>query len=239
VKTLAVIPARWGSTRFPGKALAELCGKPVIQHVWEKACEAEGIHEVVVATDDDRIATAVAAFGGRAEMTRSDHRSGSDRVAEVAARSDAEVVINLQGDEPLVRPSDLARLAELMRLEPDVEVASLCHAISAEEASNPHRVKAVRGADGNALYFSRARIPYPRDVEPERYLQHVGVYACRRGALLAFPGLPVSPEERAEALEQLRYLAAGIAIRLIEVEPTGPGIDTPEDLERVEALLSA
>lgn len=238
MKIVAIIPARWGSTRFPGKVLTPIAGRPMITRVWEKAKAATGIDDVIVATDDDRIAEAVQSFGGHVEMTRSDHESGSDRIAEVTARIAADVIINVQGDEPLVRASDLDRLAALMRDNPDVQVASLCHAIFAEEAANPNRVKVVRNAAGDALYFSRAKIPHPRQTGDARYLQHAGIYAYQRSAILAFPMLPVPAEERAEALEQLRYLSAGIAIRLIETEPSGPGVDTPEDVAVVEKLLA-
>ncbi|WP_221892994.1 3-deoxy-manno-octulosonate cytidylyltransferase [Parasphingopyxis marina] len=237
MKIVALIPTRWGSTRFPGKALTPLLNKPMVAHVWEKTIAAKGIDDVIVATDDERIVRAVGEFGGHVEMTRADHDSGSDRIAEVAERIEADAIINVQGDEPLVRSSDLSRLAELMRDDPEVQVASLCHAIPAKEAANPNRVKVVRNALGDALYFSRSLIPHPRDEGHARYWQHAGVYAYRREALLAFPGLPVPSEERAEALEQLRFLAAGISIRLIETEPSGPGVDTPEDVETVEKLL--
>ncbi|WP_299326829.1 3-deoxy-manno-octulosonate cytidylyltransferase [Parasphingopyxis sp.] len=237
MKVVAIIPTRWASSRFPGKALTPIAGTPMIERVWNIVCAAKEIDAVIVATDDDRIASVVQDFGGQVEMTRADHESGSDRIAEVAACIDADVVINVQGDEPLVRPSDLDRLAMLMRSDAAVEVASLCHPLSAEEAENPNRVKVVRDAMGDALYFSRARIPHPRHAEDARYFQHAGIYAYRRDALLGFAKLPVPAEERAEALEQLRYLAAGTKIRLIETEPTGPGVDTPEDVAVVEALL--
>ena len=198
---------------------------------------AKEIDSVIIATDDQRIADAVQAFGGTVEMTRDNHDSGSDRIAEVAERIDADAIINVQGDEPLVRAADLDRLAQLMRSDGSVKVASLCHAISTEEAANPNRVKVVRDAQDNALYFSRAQIPYPRHAETARYFQHAGVYAYRREMLLAFADLPVPDEERTEALEQLRYLAADIDIRMIETEPSGPGVDTPEDVPIVEALL--
>lgn len=238
MKIVAIIPTRWGSTRFPGKALAPINGKPMIELVWNKVQAAGQIDSTIMATDDDRIAQVVRSFGGQVEMTRSDHESGSDRIAEVAARIEVDVVINVQGDEPLVRASDLDRLAKLMRDEKDVQVASLCHRISAEEAENPNRVKIVRDAIGDALYFSRAKIPYARDAVPASYFQHAGIYAYRRDALLAFPGLRIPDEERSEALEQLRFLAAGTAIRLIETEPSGPGVDTPDDVAAVEALLT-
>lgn len=238
MRVVAIIPARWESSRFPGKPLAMIAGKPMIRHVWEKASAVDGIDAVLVATDDARIAEAVKGFGGAVEMTRADHPSGGDRLAEVAERIEADVVLNVQGDEPLVRPGDLATLAALMRAEPEVEVASLCHAIDAGEAANPNRVKVVRDAAGNALYFSRAAIPYSREAAASRYFQHVGVYAYRRERLIEFPHLPIPELEQVEMLEQLRFLAAGVAIRMIEVEPTGPGVDTPEDLARVGALLA-
>ncbi|MEO1169760.1 MAG: 3-deoxy-manno-octulosonate cytidylyltransferase [Pseudomonadota bacterium] len=237
MKIVAIIPTRWGSTRFPGKALAPIAGTPMIELVWNKVRAAEELDAIIVATDDERIAATVRAFGGHVEMTRTDHESGSDRIAEVAARIDADVVLNVQGDEPLVRSADLDRLARLMRGDAAIDVASLCHAISAEEAQNPNRVKVVRDAAGDALYFSRAPIPHPRHAEDARYFQHAGIYAYRRDALLAFSQLPVPAEERAEALEQLRYLAAGTKIRLVETEPSGPGVDTPEDVAVVEELL--
>jgi 3-deoxy-manno-octulosonate cytidylyltransferase (CMP-KDO synthetase) len=238
VKIVTIIPARWGSTRFPGKVLIPIAGKAMIERVWEKAKAADGIDEVIVATDDERIAGVVRDFGGRVELTRSDHESGSDRIAEVAARIEADAIINVQGDEPLVRSSDLDRLAVLMRDDPSVQVASLCHPISAEEADNPNRVKVVRNAAGDALYFSRAKVPHPRHGEHVRHFQHAGIYAYKRSALLAFPTLPIPAEERAEALEQLRYLSAGIAIRLLETKPSGPGVDTPEDVAIVEKLFA-
>ena len=238
MKAVAIIPTRWGSTRFPGKALAPVAGIPLIHHVWKQTHAATQLNDVIVATDDERIATVARNFGANVEMTRSDHISGSDRIAEVAERIDADIVLNVQGDEPLVRSADLDRLVTLMRDDVSVEVASLCHAISTEEAQNPNRVKVVCDSAGNALYFSRARIPYPRAREEAGYFQHAGIYAYRRAALLAFAGLPVPSEERAEGLEQLRYLAAGVKIRLIETEPSGPGVDTPEDVAIVEALLA-
>lgn len=237
MKVVAIIPARWGSTRFPGKPLAAIAGKPMIRHVWERVSAADGIDEVIVAHDDDRIGTVIESLGGRTRTTRSDHETGSDRLAEVAESLDCDVVLNVQGDVPLVRPGDLAKLAASLRDDPTIEVASLCYAMPAEEAGNPHHVKVVCAANGDALYFSRSPIPYPREASVARYLHHVGIFAYRRETLLAFNKLPVPDIERAEGLEQLRLLAAGIAIRMIEVEPTGPGVDTPEELAKVEAIL--
>jgi 3-deoxy-manno-octulosonate cytidylyltransferase (CMP-KDO synthetase) len=239
-RVIAVIPTRWASTRFPGKPLVDLAGKPLVRHCWEAACAAGGIDDVIVATDDHRIADAVIGFGGRVAMTRDDHPSGSDRLAEVAAAEPCDIIVNLQGDEPLVDPLDLAALAATMRNDPDLPVATLCHRIDAAEAGNPNRVKVVRDAAGNALYFSRAPIPFDRDgTGASPYLQHVGVYAYRRDVIRAFPSLPRPAEELAESLEQLRLLAAGYRIRVLEVAPTGPGVDTPEDLEVVKGLLAA
>lgn len=237
MKVVAIIPARWGSTRFPGKPLAEIAGKPMIRHVWERVSAADGIDEVIVAHDDERIGAVIEALGGQARMTRSDHETGSDRLAEIAQHLDHDIVINVQGDVPLVRSDDLAKLAALLRGEPDLEVASLCYPMPAEEAGNPHHVKVVCAANGDALYFSRSPIPYPREAGAARYLHHVGIFAYRRDTLLRFTRLPVPDIERAEGLEQLRLLAAGIAIRMIEVELTGPGVDTPEELAKVEAIL--
>jgi 3-deoxy-manno-octulosonate cytidylyltransferase (CMP-KDO synthetase) len=234
-----VIPARYGSTRLPGKPLADILGKPMVQHVYELALQVPGVDAVLVATDDQRVADAVRAFGGQCVMTSPEHPSGTDRLAEVMAQVEADVYVNLQGDEPLVRPADIAKLAAGMWAAPDVQVGTLCHPISAAEATNPNTVKVVLATNGDALYFSRAPIPYPRDGgDVARYLKHVGVYAYRRDVLAAYADLPQSMMERAEKLEQLRLLAAGLRIRAFEVAPTGPGVDTPECLERVRALMA-
>ncbi len=234
-----VIPARYASTRLPGKPLADILGKPMVQHVYERALQVPQVHAVLVATDDARVADAVRAFGGRCVMTSPDHPSGTDRLAEVMTQVEADVYINLQGDEPLVRPADITKLAAGMWADPAVQVGTLCHPITTEEASNPNTVKVVLAANGDALYFSRAPIPYPRDGgDVARYLKHVGVYAYRREVLAAYAGLPQPMLEQAEKLEQLRLLVAGYRIRAFEVEPTGPGVDTPECLERVRALMA-
>ena len=233
-----VIPARYGSTRLPGKPLADILGKPMIQHVYERALQVPGATDVVVATDDNRVAEAVQAFGGRWVMTSPDHPSGTDRLAEVMTQVDADLYVNLQGDEPLVRPADIGKLAHGMFADPAVQVGTLCHLIEAAEALNPNTVKVVLAGNGNALYFSRSPIPYPREADEARYLKHVGVYAYRRDVLATYAKLPQPMIEQAEKLEQLRLLAAGLCIRAFEVEPTGPGVDTPECLERVRALMS-
>ncbi len=233
-----VIPARYGSTRLPGKPLADICGKPMIQHVYERACEVAAAQLVLVATDDERVAQAVQGFGGRCVMTSAHHPSGTDRLAEVMQQVPADIYLNLQGDEPLVRPQDVQRLAEGMLAAPDVAVGTLCHAIDAQEALNPNAVKVVLADNGDALYFSRSPIPYPRDAAEASYLKHVGVYAYRREVLQRYARLPQPMTERAEKLGQLRLMAAGLKLRAYVVKPTGPGVDTPECLERVRALMA-
>ena len=233
-----VIPARYASTRLPGKPLLEILGKPMVQHVYERALEVPGVDTVVVATDDERVFDAVRGFGGRCVMTSPEHPSGTDRLAEVMQTDDADIYINLQGDEPLVRPGDIALLAEGMRADSSVQVGTLCHPIDAQEARNANTVKVVLAANGDALYFSRAAIPFARDDAPARYLKHVGVYAYRREVLAAYSALPAAMLEQAEKLEQLRLLAAGLRIRAFKVAPSGPGVDTPACLARVRALMA-
>ena len=238
MRVAVVIPARYAATRLPGKPLADILGKPMIQHVWEACRRAEAVDDVLVATDDERIASAVRGFGGEAAMTRADHPTGTDRIAEVAASHPADVFVNVQGDEPLIKPKSIATLARMMRERGEVTVGTLCTPIGADQAADPNRVKLVRADDGRAHYFSRARIPYPRNGEAARYLQHLGIYAYRREPLLAFPTLPRPMAEIAESLEQLRFLAAGFAIHVAEVDDLSFGIDAPEDLERVRRILS-
>jgi 3-deoxy-D-manno-octulosonate 8-phosphate phosphatase (KDO 8-P phosphatase) len=234
-----VIPARYGSSRLPGKPLADILGKPMVQHVYEQALQVPHVGIVVVATDDARVLAAVQGFGGRCVMTSPDHPSGTDRLAEVMEQVDADIYVNLQGDEPMVRPSDIAKLVEGMIADHAVQVGTLCHCISADEASSPNTVKVVTANNGDALYFSRARIPHERDEDgAARYLKHVGVYAYRRDVLAAYAGLAQPMIELSEKLEQLRLQAAGFQIRAYEVEPTGPGVDTPECLDQVRALMA-
>ncbi|MGY5322040.1 3-deoxy-manno-octulosonate cytidylyltransferase [Vreelandella aquamarina] len=233
-----VIPARFGSSRLPGKPLADLLGKPMVQWVFEKAQQVPSAHTVVVATDDQRIVDAVKAFGGQVVLTSKYHPSGTDRLVEVMGQVDADIYINLQGDEPLVRPSDVDQLAQGMLAEPNVDVGTLYHAIEDKEAQNPNTVKVVLGHAGNALYFSRSPIPYPREGDKHPgFKKHVGVYAYRKRILEQYAQLPASALEQTEQLEQLRLLSAGLRIRAYEVDPTGPGVDTPECLEKVRAIL--
>lgn len=236
-RCVIVIPARYGSSRLPGKPLADILGKPMIQHVWERACEVRGIAEVVVATDDQRVADVVTGFGGRAIMTSPNHVSGTDRMVEVMQALPADAYINLQGDEPLIRPTDVQKLVDGFLQRPDIEVSTLCHPISAEEAGNPNMVKTVLDMNGVALYFSRSPIPYPREAGHASYLKHVGVYGYSARVLRRYGTLPQSMAEKSESLEQLRLLHAGVRIHVFQVEPTGPGVDTPEGLEEVRRRM--
>lgn len=234
-----VIPARFGSSRLPGKPLADLLGKPMVQWVYEKAKQVPSANTVVVATDDQRIVDAVKYFGGEVVLTSPNHPSGTDRLVEVMEHIDADIYINLQGDEPLVRSEDVEQLAQGMLADSAVDVGTLYHAIDDEEAQNPNAVKVVLGQEGNTLYFSRSPIPYPREADKHPgFKKHVGVYAYRKRILEQYAHLPASALEQTEQLEQLRLLSAGVRIRAFEVAPTGPGVDTPECLERVRAILA-
>lgn len=246
---VAAIPARWGSTRLPGKPLARLAGRPLIEHVYRRAEAAPGLDGVVVLTDDERIAAAVEEFGGRCGLTPADCASGTDRIAWAARRWRAAAVINVQGDEPLIDPEVIGRLARWLRERPGDPVVTCAAPATAEEFADPNAVKVVLGTGGAALYFSRAAIPYPRRPPDRpsgggagaggaaRPLKHLGIYGYQRRALLALAALAPTPLETAESLEQLRALEHGIPIRVLEVGRAAPGVDTPEDLARVEELL--
>jgi 3-deoxy-manno-octulosonate cytidylyltransferase (CMP-KDO synthetase) len=236
MRTAIVIPARYGSTRLPGKPLLRSTGKYLIQHVYERAREAKSAAVVVVATDDTRILSAVEGFGGTAVMTRKDHPSGTDRVAEVAAGLDVDAVINLQGDEPLFDPAGLDLLAELLESDPTADVATLATPIRDRETYlAPSCVKVVRDDRGRALYFSRSPIPFVRDGEPDfradppRFLLHLGVYAYRRETLLKVASAPPHSLEQSEKLEQLRVLGLGGTIQVGVVAAAHRGVDTPAD----------
>ncbi len=238
---VAVIPARYGAQRFPGKPLAPIAGKPMIQHVWERVRQAKSITGVLVATDDTRIRDAVIAFGGDAVMTRGEHRTGTDRVAEVAALLSADIYLDVQGDEPLIDFAVLDALAGEMVSEESVQLGTLCSVIGrSDEIMDPNIVKVVRDFDGDALYFSRAPVPWVRDRQPEievRHLKHIGVYAFRRDALLEFPALPPGELERIEQLEQLRWLENGFRMRVVECEYDPVSVDVPADIAKVEARI--
>ena len=232
-----IIPARYASTRFPGKPLVDLAGKPMVVRVCERAAKA-GAAAVHVATDDERIAAAVRKHGFAVVMTRSDHPSGTDRLAEAAAQlrlADNHIVVNVQGDEPLIEPALIRQVAEGLR---DADMATACHAIhDAASLASPNVVKVVLDANGNALYFSRSRIPYPREGEPVCY-RHAGIYAYRVDFLRRYAALAPAPLEKAEALEQLRALWHGHRIAVVVSETDiPPGVDTPQDLQAVLRML--
>jgi 3-deoxy-manno-octulosonate cytidylyltransferase (CMP-KDO synthetase) len=243
MKYIAVIPARYASTRFPGKPLAVLGGKTVIQRVYEQA--ANVLSEAYVATDDKRIFNAVEAFGGRAVMTRADHKSGTDRIEEAVEKiaTDADVIINIQGDEPFIQPSQIKTLMHLFD-DPETQIGTLGKPFETMDAvENPNSPKIVSDRRGFALYFSRSIIPYIRGVDQKEwlghypFLKHLGVYAYRREVLAEVTRLPQSPLEKAESLEQLRWLENGYRIRVGITEMETVGIDTPDDLIRAEEFL--
>ena len=241
MKFYVVIPARYASTRFPGKALADLAGKPMVVRVCERAARsgAAGVH---VATDDKRIFDVVKAHGHRAIMTRADHASGTDRLAEAAHKlklAERDIVVNVQGDEPLIAPALIAQVARVLASKRKASVSTACHAIHDQAAlASPNVVKVVLDAEGYALYFSRARIPYPREAGAPCY-RHAGIYGYRAGFLKKYARLKPAPLEKSEALEQLRVLWHGyrIAVAISETE-IPPGVDTPQDLEAVRRMIS-
>lgn len=239
MRTLVVIPARYSSTRLPGKPLLDICGKSMIQRVYEAVQKATLVDKVIVATDDARIVQAVETFGGRAILTSPKCASGTDRLVEVARQEKADIYLNVQGDEPLLRPADVDKLVEALRDYPYMAAATPCYRISYEQACDPNLVKIVRSDSGAALYFSRARIPFDRDVEGMgAYWGHMGMYAYRPDALKIFADHEPGMLERTEKLEQLRLLQYGVGIQTVELPPCAPGVDTPEDLERVRAIVA-
>lgn len=244
---LAIIPARFASSRFPGKPLAPLSGRPMIHWVYERARAARRVDDVIVATDDERIADAVRGFGGRAVLTSPRHRSGTDRLAEVVRglpNGSVTAVVNVQGDEPLLDPLAIDRAVAPLLEDPAVEMATLSTPITrAEVLDDPNTVKVVTDARGYALYFSRAPIPWWRDGRPAdgspQAAKHIGLYVYRPDTLLRIASLAPTPLETAESLEQLRALEHGIRIKVVAVDHDSIGIDTPEDLRRAEALVAA
>lgn len=236
-----VIPARYASTRLPGKPLVLLAGKPMIQRVYERAKLASRAQRVIVATEDERIVKAVESFGGEARMTRPDHRTGTERVAEVAAREPGDVFVNVQGDEPLLDPASVDAAVDSLLEEPAASIATVATPIrTPADIMDPNVVKAVLDFDGNAIYFSRAPIPWVRDSAAKiqvRHLKHLGLYVFQRDALLEYPTLPQGELERIEQLEQLRWLENGWKIRVAEVAHDAVSVDVPDDVTRVEKLL--
>jgi 3-deoxy-manno-octulosonate cytidylyltransferase (CMP-KDO synthetase) len=241
LKTLAVIPARYASTRFPGKPLALIAGKPMIEHVWE-GCLTSGVEAVIVATEDERIVSACRKFGATAELTRADHASGTDRVAEVSSRHpEFDIVLNVQGDEPGMPPEVIRAVAKAVA-ETSCDIATAAAPLTnTVDLANPNVVKVVTALDGRALYFSRSSIPFQRDrtTPPPAYLRHLGIYGFRRVALQRASKLTPSPLELTEALEQLRWLQSGLSIHCALVSTYSVGIDTPEDLLAFEQTLTS
>jgi len=244
MKTIGIIPARYASTRFRGKPLVLIAGKPLVQHVVERCREASSLADVIVATDDERIAKVAAEFC-TVEMTRADHSTGTDRIAEVAARLDCDAVVNVQGDEPLIAPEIIDAVAGALN---DAEMTTAATAVNnISELEDPNAVKVVVDATGRALYFSRRTIPFLRDLSEESpsqqltafpFLKHLGIYGYRRETLQRLVGFAPSPLEQAERLEQLRALENGIAIAVCKVDYDAIGVDVPEDVRRVESLLA-
>ena len=250
MRTAIIIPARLGSTRLPRKVLADIGGKPLLQHVYERASSAESCQQIIVATDSDEVFKAVAAFGGKAVMTSAAHASGTDRIAEAAAGIDCDIVVNVQGDEPLIAPSTIEAVIKLLKDNPDAGMGTAAVRITSDEAArDPNVVKAAISEGGYALYFSRSPIPYHRDLweGPGQatagggggagLYKHIGIYSYRKEVLMRLSRLKPTTLEQTERLEQLRALENGIMIAVALVESDTPGVDTPEDLERVREIL--
>jgi len=243
-KILGVIPARYASSRFPGKALVPIGSKSMLQHVYERVSLARYLTNVIIATDDQRIFDEARRFGALVRMTRSDHPSGTDRVAEVASAEAAELIVNVQGDEPLIDPAAIDAAVLPLVEEPSIPMGTLKKRIEVPgEIDDPNVVKVVTDRFENAIYFSRSTIPYQRDKTNRKgdrdvvHYKHIGLYVYRRDFLLRYPELPVGPLEKAERLEQLRALENGHKIRVVETEYESIGVDTPEDLEKVTKLF--
>jgi len=237
-RIVAIIPARYDSTRFPGKPLADIAGRPMIEHVYRRVAASTMLSKVIVATDDLRIATRVIAFGGQVRLTKVSHETGTDRLAEVAATLDCDIVVNVQGDLPMIEPEMIAEVIEPLTADPALVMSTLRQAISdAADFTNPNIVKVVVDAHDNALYFSRAPIPYQREAATP--FKHIGLYGYRREFLLTFAALTQTPLERSESLEQLRALEHGFRIRAVETRFESIEVDTPEDLERVRRRMAA
>jgi 3-deoxy-manno-octulosonate cytidylyltransferase (CMP-KDO synthetase) len=241
MRAAGIIPARWGSTRFPGKPLAPIAGKPLLQHVWERCRRARSLDSVIIATDDMRIAEAAFDWGAEVSLTSTRHASGTDRIAEVAAKlGSVSHIINIQGDEPLVDPALINQFVRRMQRDPKIEMITAVHPFeNPEDAQSPHQVKAVVDRRKRcALYFSRAVIPYPRNVSPSiEYFRHQGIYGYRRDLLLRFVRWRPTVLEKAEALEQLRALENGVNIYVLVTKSGSPGVDTPEDAVAIERKL--
>lgn len=238
-KTAIIIPARYGSSRLEGKPLIEVCGKPIIQWVYEKAQQAKLADIIIVATDDQRIYDAVKSFGGNVEMTSPEHKCGSDRIKEVVMRHpEISYVVNLQGDEPLIKPESIDAVAMNVKEDKLADISTLIRKITSEEAENPNLVKCVVDNLGFAMYFSRSKIPFERNVGKSDFYGHLGIYGYKREALIKMTELPQSSCEMSESLEQLRALQNGMKIKTTVVDFIPVGIDTIEDLEKFKSIIS-
>ncbi len=239
---IGILPARWGSTRFPGKPLHLIAGKPLIQHVWEQCRKCQRLDGLVIATDDERILAAAESFGARVVMTSPGHPTGTDRLAEaVRSLPGAEIIVNIQGDEPLIDPALIDRLAAAMAADPSLDMATAANPLDPADPAvrDPNVVKVVTALDGRALYFSRSPLPYFRNpVDGLPVYRHKGIYAYRRTFLERFVTWPPSPLEKAESLEQLRALENGASIKVLVTDDTSPGVDTLEQAREVERILS-
>ena len=240
-RAVGIIPARWASTRFPGKPLHLIANKPLLRHVWERCRGAKKLDAVIIATDDMRIAKAAFDWGAEVAMTSPKHQSGTDRIAEVARKArQFDLIINIQGDEPLLEPSLLDRFLKTLRSNRKIDIVTAAHPFeTAAEASSPHQVKVIVDLNGNALYFSRYAIPFPRNrAAAIKYLRHQGIYGFRRQALLDFVRWKPTPLERAESLEQLRALENGVKVHVLVTKHGSPGVDTPADAKALEQKLA-
>ena len=238
MKILCVIPARYASTRLPGKPLADIVGKPMIQHVYERSAQATIPQQEVVATDDEKVFQAVQQFGGKVVMTSSEHQTGTDRLAEVASKyAEVDVIINVQGDEPLIDPKVIDELAQEFLNDTALQMASVMSIMDTEDYQNPNAVKVVTDLNNNALYFSRSLLPYPRVAGKANVYKHIGIYAYKKDFLLKFAKLEPTPLEQSESLEQLRALENGYKIKMIKTKSKFIGVDSIEDLQTVNELL--
>lgn len=239
MKIIGVIPARWGSTRFEGKVLAMIAGKPMIQHVWERVSQSKSLDQIIIACDDERVMDVVKGFGADCVMTAKDHPSGTDRIIEAVQNIECDCVINIQGDEPLIDPQVIDDLAEAMKCDDMVCMGTVIKKFADDEdVADPNIVKVVIDANDYALYFSRSIIPFSRDGAQAKYFKHLGIYAYRRDFLMGYKNLPESMLEQVEKLEQLRVLEAGYKIKTVKTEFQSIGVDTPEDLKRVEGMFA-
>ncbi|MYL20125.1 3-deoxy-manno-octulosonate cytidylyltransferase [Halobacillus litoralis] len=237
MKVVGIIPARYNSSRFPGKPLADILGKPMVQHVFERVRASQVIDDVVVATDHEDIKQAVLDFGGRVVMTSEDHETGSDRIAEVVSKIEGDIFVNIQGDEPLIHTGTIDKIVETALENPESVVTAKTKLENMEDVQDPNIVKVIADRKDSAIYFSRSQIPYNRSKEAINYYKHLGIYSYPREVITQFVDLPQSPLERVEVLEQLRLLENGYSIKVIETSYDAVGVDVPGDIQKVENIM--